>query len=661
MHESEILIDGCRLRLITVNTVVVGTGAAGFNAADRLFQYGQKDMVLVTENIRAGTSRNTGSDKQTYYKLSMSGDDLDSVRKLADTLYAGQCVDGDVALCEAALSAQCFLRLAELGVPFPRSRYGEYVGYKTDHDPCRRATSVGPYTSRMMTECLERSVLAKGIPILDHLQMIRILTKDGAVCGLLCINLEASGRDDRYVAFCCANVLLATGGPASMYADSVYPIGHYGATGVAFEAGAKGQNLTEWQFGLASVRPRWNVSGTYMQVLPRFISTAPDGRDEREFLSDYFHDQGDMLSKVFLKGYQWPFDARKAADGSSVIDILVYIETCLKGRRVFLDFTENPGQKPLDCSLLSPEARDYLTRAGACFGTPVERLAHMNTPAVEFYRSHGIDLHTQRLEIALCAQHNNGGLAIDAWWQTNVEGLFAAGEVSGSHGVYRPGGSALNAGQVGSTRAAMYIAAKRDRAPADEAVFLEACGAALAEYLRLADAVMGPESNLPAQYEKTTVRMSQVGGAIRNAESIRLAMAELAEELQSFSDRVRIASPEELPQMFRLRETMICQTVYLSAMEDYIREGGRSRGSAIYSDKNGGTVIRGLPSLPEGPELTELFRFSLEEAGQGSRIQEASYENGVCSFAWRDPRPIPDDDDFFENVWRAFRVNENIY
>ena len=34
-----------------------------------------------------------------------------------------------------------------------------------------------------------------------------------------------------------------------------------------------------------------------------------------------------MLTKVFLKGYQWPFDVRKVAEGSSIIDILVYLET----------------------------------------------------------------------------------------------------------------------------------------------------------------------------------------------------------------------------------------------------------------------------------------------------------------------------------------------
>lgn len=112
-----------------------------------------------------------------------------------------------------------------------------------------------------------------------------------------------------------------------MYHDSVYSASQLGGSGLAFEAGAKGKNLTEWQFDLASLRPRWNVSGTYMQVLPRFVSTVPDGGDEREFLLDYFSDTAEMLSLVFLKGVQWPFDTNKIFGGSSLIDLLVYQET----------------------------------------------------------------------------------------------------------------------------------------------------------------------------------------------------------------------------------------------------------------------------------------------------------------------------------------------
>lgn len=207
--------DGRSARVYSCNTAIVGTGAAGYNAADRLWALGQHDILLVTENRVGGTSRNTGSDKQTYYKLTLAGGDPDSVREMAQTLYEGRCVDGDIALCEAALSTQCFMKLVELGVPFPRNRYGEYIGYKTDHDPRRRATSVGPYTSKAMTECLERAVLDKQIPLLDKLQVIKILSDGQSISGLLCYDVTAAADNDRFVLIRCKNIIYATPRPPS--------------------------------------------------------------------------------------------------------------------------------------------------------------------------------------------------------------------------------------------------------------------------------------------------------------------------------------------------------------------------------------------------------------------------------------------------------------
>ena len=51
------------MREITCLTAVVGSGCAGLNAADWLAALGAEDVLLVTENMRYGTSRNTGSDK----------------------------------------------------------------------------------------------------------------------------------------------------------------------------------------------------------------------------------------------------------------------------------------------------------------------------------------------------------------------------------------------------------------------------------------------------------------------------------------------------------------------------------------------------------------------------------------------------------------------
>ena len=94
------------MRIYDFDAVVIGTGCAGYNCADWLYDLGYKNIAIMTERKNAGTSRNTGSDKQTYYKLSLAGDAGDSVMSMAKTLFEGGAMDGDVALCEAANSAK---------------------------------------------------------------------------------------------------------------------------------------------------------------------------------------------------------------------------------------------------------------------------------------------------------------------------------------------------------------------------------------------------------------------------------------------------------------------------------------------------------------------------------------------------------------------------
>ena len=227
------------------------------------------------------------------------------------------------------------------------------------------------------------------------------------------------GPGDEPEIYMAENVVFAVGGPGGLYRTSVYPDVHTGAIGLALMAGAKAQSLPESQYGLASIAFRWNVSGTYMQVVPRFVSTEADGvSDPQEFMRPYFADVGEMASMVFLKGYQWPFDWRKVQGGSSIVDILVYIETVLKGRRVFLDFRANP--EGFAFADLSDEARSYLTLSEALLETPIARLAKMNPGAIALYRDHGIDITMEPLEVAVCAQHNNGGLAANAWWESST-------------------------------------------------------------------------------------------------------------------------------------------------------------------------------------------------------------------------------------------------
>ena len=395
-------------------------------------------------------------------------------------------------MAEAAASLREFYHLVQAGVPFPHDAQGSYIGYKTDHNPYQRATSAGPKTSKLMSECLQRQVERYRIAIHDNQEVARLITvgagENKQIAAVVTVDRGRIGLDDYAInVFVCENLVLAAGGPGELYETTVYPQGQLGIHGLAFEAGLAAENLTESQFGLASIKFRWNVSGSYMQVIPRIFSTAADGSDEREFLADVFPSMREMASKIFMKGYQWPFDPQRIENlQSSLIDVLVFNET-RQGRRVFMDFLHNPiartkGDSPIfadhaygtvpakigtvpradmaafDLEDLELEARMYLLYTGATQERPIDRLNHMNPLAIDIFAEHGIDLWREPLEIAVCAQHNNGGFAVGKWWESTMPHTFVIGEMAGTHGVKRPGGSALNAGQTGGLRAAEYVA-----------------------------------------------------------------------------------------------------------------------------------------------------------------------------------------------------------
>ena len=93
-------VDGNEVKIpvFRVHTIVLGSGAAGLNAAAQLFLNGVKDLMIITEGLSMGTSINTGSDKQTYYKLSLCGAEADSPKDMAETYFANGSMHGDLAL-----------------------------------------------------------------------------------------------------------------------------------------------------------------------------------------------------------------------------------------------------------------------------------------------------------------------------------------------------------------------------------------------------------------------------------------------------------------------------------------------------------------------------------------------------------------------------------
>lgn len=613
---DEILaIAGLEVPVYRSGCVIVGSGAAGLRAAVELKRRGD-DVLVISQSAWGGTSACSGSDKQTLHTAN-TADQGDNFKAMARAIRDGGAMDEDTAYVEAVGSPRMMASLQYLGLPLPQERLGGTLRYQTDHDEVGRATSCGPRTSRLMVKVLAEEALRLGVPMLNHTTAVSILAEgegaDRRILGVVAMRANDRSDDNPFglALFPCAALVLAAGGPGELYRDSVYPNGCFGSLGLALEAGIDLVNLTESQFGIGTRREGfpWNLSGTYVQAIPHVYSVDSAGR-EHHFLGDYYRTTRELASNLFRKGYQWPFHATRMLDfKSSLVDLAIYRETAA-GRRVFMDFNRNPlavpGDDPFSLERLDDDVRAYLGHAGAAQALPIDRLRHMNPLSIELYRRYKVDIAREPLEFAVNNQHMNGGIRVDVWGMTNLPGCYAVGEAAGTHGVTRPGGAALNAGQVFGTRAAEHIAASgRARRPLSGDI------STLAER-RIRDilALLKPEGLNTAKAVRAEVqaRMSDHAGLICAPAGVAAALTAaraLVERIEA--EGMGYGRPSEAVRALQWRHMALASHAVLAALHHYIQSGGGSRGARAICDPEGEAV----PATRNGP--LDAFRFRLEK------------------------------------------------
>jgi len=605
-------VAGLRLPVYRAGCLVVGSGAAGLRAAVELARRGVAVAVL-SQSAWGGTSACSGSDKQTIHTAN-TADRGDDFRALAAAIGAGGAMDAGTAYVEAVGSVRSMASLQYLGLPLPQDPLGGTLRYQTDHDEVGRATSCGPRTSRLMVKVLAEEALRLSVPIHNQTTVLRLMLEAGEVCGAVAMRARDRGEGNPYglCLFRAPVVVLAGGGPGEMYRDSVYPNGCFGVLGLAAEAGLDLVNLTESQFGIGTRREGfpWNLSGTYVQAMPHVYSVGAEGR-EHHFLADYYRTTQELASNIFRKGYQWPFHASRMLDfGSSLVDLAIARETGA-GRRVFMDFNRNP--LPLDAPFslerLDADVRAYLGAAGAVQALPIDRLRHMNPLSIELYRRYKMDIAAAPLEFAVNNQHMNGGVAVDVWGRTSRPGLYAVGEAAGTHGVTRPGGAALNAGQVFGTRAAEHVAGS-GRASGPVAGGNAAADVAAVLGVLRADSPL----TLRAVRDEVQARMSDAAGILCDAASVREALAGARALNAAIRARgIAPGRPAEAGRAVQWVQMALASEAVLVALDHYIATGGGSRGARAILDPAG----EGVPLSAKGP--LEAVRFRKERVADRGR------------------------------------------
>jgi succinate dehydrogenase/fumarate reductase flavoprotein subunit len=240
-------------------------------------------------------------------------------------------------------------------------------------------------------------------------------------------------------------------------------------------------------------------------------------------------------------------------------------------------------------------------------------------------------------------------LKANIWWESDLKHLFPVGEVNGSHGVYRPGGSALNSGQVGSFRAAQYISKKYLTPPMNDKDFFIESAEGIKNTLALVSKWMqlGSSPDNKKYLSEIRKRMTDAGGIIRNIKKVEKASSEAEELLEKLPKLIGAGSVRELYDSFMLMDQCFTHLLYLGAINFYIAMGGRSRGSYIVVNPDKFVEENKLTNL----QNPELCRYDSEVE---NKILVTCYKDGAIHANLEEVREIPEQNLWFEKVWKDY-------
>lgn len=369
--------------------IIIGSGIAGLYTALLAKEAGSV-LVLTKGSIEDCNTRHA----QGGIAAPIGKNDSPELH-LQDTINAG---DG---LCDLEavriLVSEAPDRIADLikfGVPFDTVDGEIALTREAAHSVPRILHAGGDATGEHIEVTLSRRVRMSSINVLEYCLVTQIILEAGKVKGVRALDCR-TGLIEEYE---CRFIILATGGAGRLFK---YTTNSDVATGdgiaLAFQAGAEITDMEFFQFHPTAVR----LPG----VPPFLISEAVRG-------------EGGILRNV--EGYRFMSDYAPEAELAPrdvVARSILYEMSKTGSDRVFLDVTHIP-------------ARRVATRFPHIY---------------RFCLDHGIDITKGLIPVAPAAHYLMGGVKVNTWGETNIEGLFAAGETActGVHGANRLASNSL--------------------------------------------------------------------------------------------------------------------------------------------------------------------------------------------------------------------------
>ncbi len=369
------------------DAIVVGAGLAGMMTALEL-------RPLRVALVSYGALGQSTSSAWAQGGIAAAvGDDDSPALHAADTVAAGAgLVERIVAARLAADAPHAIERIASLGVRFDVDQDAHYaLGREGAHSRRRILRAGGDATGAELVRAIAAAVRASSsIEAIEDATALDVALSGDRVCGLF---VRVAGD---VVLLRAPSVILATGGLGGLYRFTTNPTTSRGS-GIALAARA-GARLADLEF-------------------VQFHPTALDvPSDPLPLVTEALRGEGAVL-----------VDAAGVRVMEGVDPALELAPRDVVARRVFA--LRNRGE------------RVYLDARAAVGSAFPEHFPTVFAACMRF----GIDPRTERIPVVAAAHYHMGGIAVDLLGRTNVEGLYACGEVAatGVHGANRLASNSL--------------------------------------------------------------------------------------------------------------------------------------------------------------------------------------------------------------------------
>jgi len=373
-----------------VDILVIGSGIAGMMAAIEAKELGSNVAIVTKKSPMANNSFMAKGGINAALNNMKDGDSIE--HHIEDTLNSGVGLAEEEAVrifCEQAPQVVRELH-RKFKVPFTTLPDGKLAQRPFGGTKYKRTCFAADATGAAIMKTLNKVLKDLNITTIKNHYALNLLINNGEIAGVTFLDEQTN----EIKTIQAKAVIIATGGYAGLYKGYSTNINDATGDGVAMglRAGLEGMDLEFIQF-----HPTGLKGSNYL------ISEAARGEggklinsDGKEFVDEL--NTRDFVARAILKQIQ-------------------------KGKEVYLDLTDIP-ENIINTKLINLKKR-------------VKSLK-------------GIDITKEPVPINPLAHYTMGGIKTDTYGQTEIEGLFYAGEAgnNGVNGANRLGGNSLSEGAV---------------------------------------------------------------------------------------------------------------------------------------------------------------------------------------------------------------------